>query len=94
MAGRGQRGPDIAAEIRGAFIRAVKARQQDYNKATTPAAKKKRKPLSTIMDDLLDSNPLGLLGAMKGFVPREMDITAHELTHEDWLARMDADSSD
>lgn len=88
-----QRGPDIASDIRGAFVRAVKARQLDYDEATTAAARKKRRPLSTIMDDLLESNPLGLLQAMKGFVPRELDVTAIELSHEDWLAQMDAESA-
>ena len=87
MAGRGSRGPDIASEIRGAFIRAVKARQMDWD-----SGKKKRKPLSTIMDELLEENPIGLLNAMKGFVPKEIDITATEMSHEEWLERMDAES--
>jgi len=78
MAGRGHRGPDIASEVRGAFIRAVKARQDNDENHSKP-------PLSTIIDKLLDDNPIGLLNAMKGFIPKEIDATVTEISHEEWL---------
>lgn len=87
--GRGKRGGDVAGDIRAAFIRAVKAREPEnvhhHNKTT--------KPLSTIMDELLDENPIGLLNAMKGFVPKEVDahIEATELSYEQWLESIEDD---
>jgi hypothetical protein len=90
MAGRGKRGPDIAGEIRGAFIRAVKSRQLDTDEKRST----KRKPLSQIMDDLLDENPIGLLNAMKGFVPKEVDLQATERPYESWLEEIAADAKE
>jgi hypothetical protein len=65
--------------IRGAFKRAVKALEDGG------------KPLSTILMTQLEENPLGTLQALKGFVPKELDVdlTATELTHEQWLASLD-----
>jgi hypothetical protein len=84
MAGRGERGPDIASVIRGAFIRAVKAREDN-------APTHKKPPLSTVMDGLIDENPIGLLNAIKGFVPKEIDVTATERPYEDWLEEIAGD---
>ena len=84
MAGRGERGPDIASTIRGAFIRAVKAREDNKPDSKKP-------PLSTVMDKLIDENPIGLLNAIKGFVPKEIDLTATERPYEDWLDKIAED---
>jgi hypothetical protein len=77
--------PDVAPMIRGAFKRAVLALED------------KGRPLSTIMMEQLEENPLGTLQALKGFVPKELDVdvTATELTHEQWLAKLEgSDGSD
>jgi len=87
MAGRGKRGGDIAGEVRGAFIRAVKGRADN-------AETHSKKPLSTIMDNLLDENPIGLLNAMKGFVPKEIDATVTETPYEEWLADIQGEDAE
>ncbi len=81
-AGRPKGAHDISPIIRGAFIRALKMREG------------KDKSLSEIMSDLLDDNPVGLLNVLKGYVPKEIDITATDLTHEEWLDKMDAESAE
>ena len=70
---------DVAPMIRGAFKRAVLLLEEEG------------KPLSTIIKDQLEENPLGTLQALKGFVPKELDVdvTATELTHEQWLAKLE-----
>lgn len=70
---------DVAPMIRGAFKRAVLALEDGG------------RPLSTIMMEQLEENPLGTLQALKGFVPKELDIdvTATELSHEQWLAKLE-----
>lgn len=72
---------DIAPMIRGAFKRAVLALEEGG------------RPLSTIIGEQLEENPLGTLQALKGFVPKELDVdvTATELTHEQWLAKLEGD---
>ena len=83
-AGRPKGAHDISPIIRGAFIRALKIRED----------KKGKKSLSEIMSELLDDNPVGLLNVLKGYVPKEIDITATDLTHEEWLDKMDAESAE
>ena len=53
---------DVAPIIRGAFIRAVKALED------------KGRPLSTVILECLEDNPLETLKAIKGFIPRESNI--------------------
>ena len=71
---------DIANDVRGAFKRAIKMRAEGKGKA-----------LSEIMDDLLEENPIGLLNAMKGFIPKEIDATVTEKPHEQWLQSLEED---
>lgn len=68
MAGRGRpKGShDIAPMIRGAFIRAVKGLEDDG------------KPLSTLIREQLENNPLATLKAMAAFNPKESNVTQRE----------------
>ena len=65
MAGRGRpKGShDIAPMIRGAFIRAVKGLEDDG------------KPLSSLIREELENNPLATLKAMAAFNPKESNVT-------------------
>lgn len=71
-----KRGQQIAPMIRGAFIRAAKALEEDG------------RPLSDIIREELQTRPLDTLKAIASFVPKEMlieaDITTQlgELTDE------------
>ena len=74
---------DIAPQVRGAFLRALKLREDRRNK----------KSLSELIDDKLDEDVLGVLKAMAQFVPKEMllqaDITtrkADELSDDELLS--------
>ncbi len=64
---------DVAPMIRGAFKRACILLENEG------------KPLSGIIKKELEDNPLATLQAMKGFVPKELDIAAVEVPLEDWL---------
>ena len=70
MAGRGRpKGShDIAPMIRGAFIRAVKGLEDDG------------KPLSSLIREQLENNPLATLKAMAAFNPKESNVTQREIT--------------
>lgn len=88
--GRGKRGGDIAGEIRGAFIRAIKAREPENKHHNN----KSIKSLSEIIDEQLDENPLGLLNALKGFVPKEAFLSTDSMTHEEWLQILEEEGVD
>lgn len=81
-----RRGGDIAGEIRGAFIRAVKAREPENKHHNN----KSIKSLSEIIDEQLDENPIALLNAMKGFVPKELHATLEEKSYEEWLEELES----
>ena len=53
---------DIAATVRGAFLRASKQSEEDG------------RPLSTIMLEMLEKDPKGCLDTVAKFVPKEMLI--------------------
>ena len=55
---------DIAANVRGAFLRACRQSEED------------ERPLSTILLELLQTDPKGCLDTVAKFVPKEMLIEA------------------
>jgi len=59
---------DIAATVRGAFLRAAKQSEEDG------------RPLSTIILEQLQEKPLECLATISKFVPKEMMLQA-EVTH-------------
>lgn len=59
---------DISPMIRGAFIRAAKALES------------KGKPLSTIIMQELEKDPLATIRTMASFVPKELDITQRKIS--------------
>jgi hypothetical protein len=63
--------------IRGAFKRAVMELENGG------------RPLSSLIKDSLEDDVKGTLQAMKGFVPKELDVTAVEVPLEDWLDALD-----
>ena len=72
---------DVAPQIRGAFKRACLMLDGDGPKG---------EGLSTLILNSLNEDVRGTLQAIKGFVPRELDVdlTATELTHEQWLLEL------
>lgn len=70
MAGKGRpKGShDIAPMIRGAFIRAVKGEEADG------------KPLSSLIREQLENNPLATLKAMAAFKQKELNVTQRNTT--------------
>jgi hypothetical protein len=80
--GRKARGSQISGDIRGAFIRACKMLPgEDTGKG---------EGLSTLIKNSLEEDVRGTLQAMKGFVPKEMDIEIDaSLDHEAWLGQLD-----
>jgi len=73
---------DTAPMIRGAFKRAC---------LMLDGEGKKGEGLSDLILTSLKEDVRGTLQAIKGFVPKELDVdvTATELTHEQWLAALD-----
>jgi hypothetical protein len=53
---------DIASKVRGAFLRALKQSEED------------KRPLSTIMLEMLQTDPKACLDTVAKFVPKEMLI--------------------
>ena len=82
MAGRPSGSREIAGDIRGAFKRACLMLDKDKEKGIG---------LSTLILESLKEDVKGTLQAMKGFVPKELDVdvTATELSHEQWLAKLE-----
>ena len=82
---------DVAPMIRGAFKRAC---------LMLDGEKKEGAGLSELILESLKDDVKGTLQAMKGFVPKELDVQvdAKELTHEEWLMKLnggdDAGSTD
>ena len=76
---------DVAPQIRGAFKRACLMLDGEGEKGVG---------LSTLILESLRDDVRGTLQAIKGFVPRELDVdvTATELTHEQWLATLEGDN--
>ena len=72
---------DTAPMIRGAFKRACLMLDKDGEKGIG---------LSTLILESLQDDVRGTLQAMKGFVPKELDVQvdAKELTHEEWLLKL------
>ncbi len=81
MAGRPKGSSDTAPMIRGAFKRACLMLDDDGPKG---------EGLSTLILNSLKEDVRGTLQAIKGFVPRELDVQvdAKELTHEEWLMKL------
>jgi len=81
MAGRPKGKSDTAPMIRGAFKRACMMLDE---------GKEKGEGLSTLILNSLNEDVRGTLQAMKGFVPKELDVQleAKELTHEEWLMKL------
>ena len=80
---------DVAPAIRGAFKRAC-LMLDDERKGD------KGQGLSELILESLKDDVKGTLQAIKGFVPKELDVdvTATELSHEQWLAKLEgADGS-
>ena len=59
---------DISPMIRGAFIRAAKALEDEG------------RPLSEIIKEQLEKNPLATIKTMASFTPKELDITQRKVT--------------
>ena len=72
---------DTAPMIRGAFKRACLMLDSDGEKG---------EGLSTLILNSLKEDVRGTLQAIKGFVPKELDVQvdAKELTHEEWLLKL------
>ena len=72
---------DVAPQIRGAFKRACLMLDGEGEKG---------EGLSTLILNSLTDDVRGTLQAIKGFVPRELDVQvdAKELTHEEWLMKL------
>ena len=72
---------DTAPMIRGAFKRACLMLDGEGEKGVG---------LSTLILDSLKEDVRGTLQAIKGFVPKELDVQvdAKELTHEEWLMKL------
>lgn len=81
-------GGDIAGEIRGAFIRAVKLKDDEL-KFGTPM-----QSLSEMMKESLEEDFRGTLNALKGFVPKEAFISADQMSHEEWLEELEKEYTD
>lgn len=84
-----KRGGDIAGEIRGAFIRAVKIMDEDpvyQNLAFGDEG-----ALSTLMRKSLDEDFKGTLNALKGFVPKEAFLSTDSISYEEWLEELEAE---
>lgn len=71
---------DVAPMIRGAFKRACLQLDGDGEKGVG---------LSELIVKSLQEDVRGTLQAMKGFVPKELDVTAVEVPLEDWLDALD-----
>ena len=82
--GRPKGGREISGDIRGAFKRACLMLDKDG---------KKGQGLSTLILESLQEDVRGTLQAIKGFVPKELDVdlTATELTHEQWIGSLEED---
>jgi hypothetical protein len=72
---------DTAPMIRGAFKRACLMLDGEGEKG---------EGLSTLILESLRDDVRGTLQAIKGFVPKELDVQvdAKELTHEEWLLKL------
>ena len=72
---------DAAPMIRGAFKRACMMLDGEGGKGVG---------LSELILDSLKEDVRGTLQAIKGFVPKELDVQldVKELTHEDWLLKL------
>ena len=72
---------DVAPQIRGAFKRAC---------LMLDGEKEKGEGLSELILTSLKEDVRGTLQAIKGFVPKELDVQvdAKELTHEEWLMKL------
>ena len=73
---------DVAPMIRGAFKRACMIVDGDGEKG---------QGLSELIAESLRDDVKGTLQAMKGFVPKELDVTAVEVPLEDWLDALNDD---
>lgn len=87
MGGRTAGSRDVAPQVRGAFKRACAMLDGDGGKGAG---------LSELLLASLKEDVKGTLQAIKGFVPKELDIdvTATELTHEQWLSSLTGDDED
>lgn len=74
---------DIAPEIRGAFLRALKIREHEGKGSLS----------DMILAAIDDHGILKVLDVMAKFTPRSMDVTNTELSAEDWLERMANDNN-
>jgi hypothetical protein len=83
--GRPRGSREIAGDIRGAFKRAC---------LLIDGKGEKGSGLSTLIKKSLEEDVRGTLQAIKGFVPKELevDLTAKELTHEEWLMKLNGGS--
>lgn len=84
-------GHDIAGEIRGAFIRAVKIMDDDPVFKDLALDSKPGHSLSTMMQESLKEDFKGTLNALKGFVPKEAFIAAEQTTYEEWLEELEGE---
>jgi hypothetical protein len=73
-------GRDFAPRVRCAFDRVLEGMES-------------RKELDPLLLAAMKEDPIGTISKMASYAPKQLDITAVELTPEEWLERM-ADASE
>lgn len=87
-------GSDIAGEIRGAFIRAVRIMDEDPVFKDLRFGDQPGRSLSAMMEESLKEDFRGTLNALKGFVPKEAFMSMEVTSYEDWLEELEKEGQE